>query len=133
MRLNIVLIATFVLAGLFGLGFLLLPTQMGTLYGLQTDVAGTWLARYFGLTMVGIAAVAWMLRNVQDAATQRGIAQGFLLFEVLGLLVSLWYVLSPAGTPMIWLSVAIYGLLALGYALVLLGGRAAAPAAIAPR
>lgn len=95
MRLNYVLLATFVCAGLFGLGFLLLPNQMAVLYGVQTDAVGIWLARYFGLTMVGIAAVAWALRGVQEARQQQQIALSYLLYEVLGLLVSLWFVLSP--------------------------------------
>lgn len=121
MRLNYVLLATFVAAGLFGLGFMLLPNQMAVLYGVQTDEIGIWLARYFGLTMVGIAAVAWVLRGVQDVQKQRQIALAYFVYEVLGLLVSLWFVLSPAGTAMIWLTVGIYGLLAVGFALVFAG------------
>ena len=135
MRLNVVLIATTVLAGLFGLGFLFLPNQMLSLYGMQTDASGIWMGRYFGLTMVGIAAVAWVLRGVQDGQLQRQIAMAFLGFELLGLLVSLWGVFSPEGTSMVWLSVVIYGLLAAGYALVVMGVGAAVstPAARARR
>ena len=133
MRLSTMLLITFVVAGLFGLGFLLLPAPMLTFYGLQTDAVGLWMARWFGVSLLGFAVVAWFLRGVHDAAAQRPIALGFLVYETLGFLVALWAVFSPAGTSMVWLSVAVYALLALGYAWVLMTRPAGSPLAPAAK
>lgn len=129
MRLNTMLLITFIVAGLFGLGFLFLPAQMLTFYGMQTDAVGLWLARFFGVSLLGFAVVAWFLRSVPDGAYDRPIALGFFVYETLGTLVALWGVFSPEGTPMLWLSVAVYGLLALGYLWVLMRRPAGSPLA----
>ena len=133
MRLSTMLLLTFVVAGLFGLGFLFLPAQMLAFYGQQTDVAGLWMGRFFGAGLVGAAAIAWFLRGLRDPADQRPVALGFLVFEALGCLTSLWAVFSPEGTPMLWLSVAVYGLLALGYLWVLMTRPAGSPLAPAAK
>jgi hypothetical protein len=107
------------LSALFGLGFLLLPLQMGALYGMETDAVGVWLGRYFGLALCGLAVVLWVARSVIDAGAQRRFAIAGLAYSALGVLVALWSVFSPAGTPMLWVTVAVYAVLAVSYALAL--------------
>lgn len=133
MRLGTVLAVAAVIALLFGLAFLLLPEQSLSIYGLETDAVGYWSLRYFGVALVGLALACWMLRSYHSVEGERTIALTFIVGQVIGLLVSLWNVLSPEGTPMHWLNVAIYGVLALMFAWVLVGTRAALPAAPASR
>lgn len=122
MRYATVHLAAAGLSALFGLGFLLLPLQMGALYGMETDAVGIWLGRYFGLALCGLAMFLWVARSVSDGDTQRRFAVAGLAYSGLGLLVALWSVFSPVGTPMLWLTVAVYVVLAVGYAVALSRG-----------
>lgn len=119
MRLNTVLLVAAIIAGLFGLGFVFLPAQVLNVYGVTTDAYGLWMARYFGVALLGIALLAWGTRGSHEVALRRSMAVMFAVTNAIGALVGLWNVLSPQGTTMIWSTVAIYALLALGFALSL--------------
>jgi hypothetical protein len=110
-----------VIALVFGLGFLLVPRPVLALYGVPTDPAIVLMSRFFGGALVQVGLVLYLIRDVSDARTQRGVIIGSFLGSVAGLVVSLtgqfWGIVNQLG----WSSVAIYALLTLGYGAFMFG------------
>jgi hypothetical protein len=110
-----------VIALVFGLGFLLVPRPVLALYGVPTDPAIVLMSRFFGVALVQVGLVLYLIRDVSDPRTQRGVIIGSFLGSVAGLVVSLtgqfWGIVNQLG----WSSVAIYALLTLGYGAFMFG------------
>jgi hypothetical protein len=121
MRLRTLLLIGGVLGLGFGLGFLLAPRQVLALYGVTDAPTVVLLARFFGATLVQAGLILYLLRDVGDPKAQRGLVLGSFLGSLAGLVVSLtgqfWGLLNALG----WSSVAIYGLLLLGYGSFIFG------------
>ena len=107
------------LAGLlalaFGIGFLFAPARVLSLYGVAADPAVVLMARFFGSALVQLGLVLYLIRDVSDPVTRRGVVIGSFLGSLAGFVVSLtaqfWGLMNSFG----WSTVAIYGLLLLGY------------------
>jgi hypothetical protein len=126
MRLRSLLLLAGVIALVFGLGFLLVPRALLPLYGVAVDPGIVLMSRFFGAALVQLGMVLYLIRDVSDIRTQRGVVIGSFLGSVAGLVVALtgqfWGVVNQLG----WSTVAIYGLLTLGYGSFMFG-RPAAP------
>jgi hypothetical protein len=125
MRLSTLLLIGGLLGLAFGLGFLLVPRPMLTLYGVPTDPSIVLMARFFGAALVQLGLVLYLIREVGDPRTQRGVVIGSFIGSVAGLVVALtgqfWGLVNQFG----WSTVAIYGLLTLGYGSIMFGRPAA--------
>ena len=121
MRLRSLLLLAGIIALAFGLAFLLAPRPMLALYGITADPATVLVARFFGAALVQLGMVLYLIRDVGDLRTQRGVVIGSFLGSVAGLVVALtgqfWGVVNQFG----WSTVAIYGLLTLGYGSFMFG------------
>jgi hypothetical protein len=104
-----------ILALVFGLAFLLAPRPTLALYDVSSEPAVVLLARFFGAALVQIGLVFYLIRDVADPRTQRGVVLGAFLGSLAGFVVALtaqfWGLVNQFG----WTTVAIYGLLLLGY------------------
>lgn len=121
MRLRTLLFVGGVLGLVFGLGFLLAPRQVLSLYGVTGDPPVVLMSRFFGATLVQVGLILYLIRDVGDLRTQRGVVLGSFLGSLAGLVVALtaqfWGLVNALG----WSSVAIYGLLLLGYGSFIFG------------
>jgi hypothetical protein len=121
MQLSKLLFIGGLLALVFGLGFLLAPRPMLTLYGVATDPSVVLMARFFGATLVQLGLVLFLIRDVGDPRTQRGVVIGSFIGSVVGLVVALtgqfWELMNQFG----WSAVAIYALLTLGFGSIMFG------------
>ncbi len=121
MRLSTLLLIGGLLGLAFGVGFLLAPRPMLTLYGVPTDPSVVLMARFFGAALVQLGLVLFLIRDVGDPRTQRGVVIGSFIGSVVGLVVALtgqfWDLVNQFG----WSTVAIYALLTLGYGSIMFG------------
>lgn len=115
MPLRTLLLIAGMLALVFGLAFLLLPRPTLALYGVTAAPEVVLLARFFGAALVQVGLVLYLIRDVPDPRTQRGVVLGSFLGSLAGLVVALtaqfWGLVNSFG----WSTVAIYGALLLGY------------------
>jgi hypothetical protein len=115
MRLGTLLRIGGILGLVFGIGFLLGPRTLLPLYGVTTDPSVVLMARFFGAALAQAGLILYLVRDVADPRTQRGLVLGSFLGSLAGLVVALtaqfWGLVNALG----WSTVAIYGLLLLGY------------------
>mgnify|MGYP001572507112 CR=1 FL=1 len=113
MKLRTVLVANSVVALLFGLGFLIFPAQVLSVYGLTTDTAGLLVGRFFGAALLGYAVLSWLFRDVGDPEARRAIVLTQFIQFGAGLVVA--FVGWTATPKFNWLNVLIYGAFAAAY------------------
>jgi hypothetical protein len=116
MKLETFLTIAAVIAIAFGLAFFVSPARVLTQYGIVANVAVVIMARFFGATLLNIGFVLFLVRHVTEPAIRRGIVRGSLIGAVIGLIVAIHGQRIGAVNALGWSSVAIYGLLTLGYA-----------------
>ena len=115
MKLNVFMAIAAVVAFLFGLSFLLMPVQTMSMYGVTLDASGEYLGRYLGSAFLGVAVLTWLARNAADNEALRAIIRGTFVLCLTGFIVALGDVFLGVGNALVWSTVAIYLLLALGY------------------
>jgi hypothetical protein len=121
MRLRTLLSIGGLLGLVFGLAFLLFPQATLRMYGVAPDPAIVLMSRFFGAALLQLGLVLYLIRDVADPRTQRGVVLGSFIGSVAGLVVALtgqfWDVINRLG----WSTVAIYGFLAVGYGSLIFG------------
>lgn len=103
----------FALAGLI---VLLAPQQFMATYGAELDEAGIGLARLYGATVLMAAVIFWLGRNSAPSEARRALVVGALIGNALAALVGILNVVSGAYNALLWVSVVIWLLFALGFA-----------------
>jgi hypothetical protein len=116
MRLPLLFLVASVLALVFGLGFLLFPSVMLPIYGVDPEPAAVLLARFFGVALVHLGVALCLMREVRDPTAQRGLLLAGVVGSAAGIAVGLMGVLGGVVNATGWSTVAIYALLLLGYA-----------------
>jgi len=125
MRLSTFLAAAGCLGIGFGLAFLLAPGATLAPYGVGTDPAGLQMSRFFGAALLQAGLVLLLSRNVTEPSTRRGIVLGGFLGSIAGLAIAVGGQLATLANGLGWSTVAIYGLLLLGYGSFLFSKKAA--------
>lgn len=103
----------FIVALLFGLGFLLLPVAVGSFFGL--NVQEPEIYRLLGGAMLGFGVSSWLSYQATDWESVRIVVGMELVWTILGTLVML-YALLFAGFPALgWLNALIFAAFAIAF------------------
>jgi len=103
----------FIVALLFGLGFLLIPVAVGNIYGLNVQEPETY--RLLGAAMLGFAVSSWFAYQATSWESVRIVVIMELVWTILGTLVML-YALLIAGFPVLgWLNAVILAAFAIAF------------------
>jgi hypothetical protein len=105
-----------VIAGLFGLAFIFAPAQLLAQYGLAIDSAFGLVGQLFGTALIGYAIITWLCRTAGDSAARRAVVLALFITNGLGGVLALIAQLKGLINPLGWSTVAIYLLLAIGFA-----------------
>jgi hypothetical protein len=91
MRLRTFLIVDAVIASVFGLVLLLIPTLLGALYGISLNPGGTMVGQLFGTALLGFGVINWLMRNSTEGHAVRAVLLGNFISDVLGFMVGVLY------------------------------------------
>jgi hypothetical protein len=105
--------AAFALAGLMTI---LAPQQFMAAYGVQLNEPGVGLARLYGATVLMAAVIFWLARTVPPSEGRRALVIGAIIGNVLAALVGIFNVMSGTYNAVLWVSVVLWLLFALGFA-----------------
>jgi hypothetical protein len=118
MKLSSLLVVAAVIGAAFGVAFVVASGPLLSVYGITLDKAGTLVAQLFGALLIGLAVLNWFARNVTDPGGRQAVVYGNLVGDVIGFVVILIGQLAGIANAVGWSSVAIYLLLAIGFAYV---------------
>jgi hypothetical protein len=118
MKLSTLLVVAAVIGAVFGIAFVVATGPLLSIYGITLDKAGTLVAQLFGSLLIGLATLNWFARNVTDPEARQAVVFGNLAGDVVGFVVILLGQLAGIANALGWSNVAIYLLLALGFAYV---------------
>jgi hypothetical protein len=88
-----------VIAGGYGLALLVATDPILELYGITPNPQGAYMARWFGLELLGIGLVTWLARDATTAAGGRAIARALAVTDTIGVGLALWGPWSAPSTP----------------------------------
>jgi FtsH-binding integral membrane protein len=115
MKLRTLMVINTILAAVFGIGFVLAPGQVASLYGNDPTPILNFTAQLFGGTLIAFAVLTWSARNDTDSDSRRAIIFALLVGTVIGFIVSLIAQLGRVVNALGWSTVAIYLFLAIGF------------------
>jgi hypothetical protein len=115
MKLRTFLTIVAVIALLYALGLILMPAFMATTYGLGTSASEILLGRFFGVEMLVVGLITWLAKDLTGASV-RPIIIGSLIGDIVGAFFALMATLNGVMNSVGWSAVAIYLLIALGFA-----------------
>ncbi len=115
MKIRTLMIVNAIVAGLFGIGFVLVPGQVLSQYGITTDAAFVLVGQLLGAAFIGFAVLTWAARNSTDSEARRAILLALFVGDAIGFIVALIAQLGGIVNALGWSTVAIYLLLAIGW------------------
>ena len=118
MSLKNLLMFAAVIGAAFGVAFVVASGPLLAIYGITLDKAGTLVAQLFGALLIGVAVLNWFARNVTNPEARQAVVVGNLTGDVVGFVVILIGQLAGIANALGWANVAIYLLLASGFAYV---------------
>jgi NAD/NADP transhydrogenase beta subunit len=116
MKLSNLMIINAIVALVYGIAFVLVPTTVLGLYGMTQGTSEALAGQFFGVTLIAIGLLTWFARKVTDSDAQRAIILSLLISDVIGVIVAVMGTVSGVMNSFGWSAVVIYLLLALGYA-----------------
>jgi hypothetical protein len=118
MKLSNLLIVAAVIAAVFGVAFVVAPGPLAAIYGITLDRAGMLVGQLFGAVLIGFAVLNWFARDVTDPNARQAVVLANLTGDAVGFVVILIGQLGGIANALGWSNVAIYLLLALGFAYI---------------
>ena len=104
-----------ILLFLFGLGFLLVPAGMLSVYDTSTNSTGLLTARVFGIGNIQLSIIMWTSRNDVGSKILKTLVLLLFLGNALAFMLALQAQISGVFNVLGWTNVALYLLFAFGY------------------
>ena len=107
-----------VVAFIFALGFMLMPTQLISFYNVTLNEGGILISRLFGAALLGFGLLNWSARDFGGGEAQQAILTANLAADAVGFIFSLLGQLGgvPGVNALGWSTVLIYLILTAGFA-----------------
>jgi hypothetical protein len=103
------MLAKGIVVAIFGVGFVLIPSFLASIYGMSLDAAGTLMARLFGAAFICESIVLFFAKG--GAMTEkpvRGLVTGVVVSNAIGFIVTLLATLAGVWNMFGWLPVILY-------------------------
>ncbi|MFC2083554.1 hypothetical protein ACFLS9_00710 [Bacteroidota bacterium] len=115
MKIKTLFIINAVIAIVFGVVFVIIPAQVYSLYGVESNSQLSYMGQLFGVALIGFGLLTWNVRNAADSDARRTIIFALLISYSIGFVVVLIGQLNDVVNELGWSTVAIYCLLAIGF------------------
>ena len=78
----------------FGIGFIIFPGYLLSIFGVKLGAGGLFTAREYGATLWGNFMLTWFARNAEPSKTRWAITLAMFVYNMIGFLVTLINTLS---------------------------------------
>jgi hypothetical protein len=99
----------------FAIILIAIPDRLFDLMGANLEGAGMFAARVYGASLAGNMMLAWYARNLEDSVARRAIILDLLVYDAIGLVVNLYYVLNGTLNWLGWGTVFVYLFITAGF------------------
>jgi hypothetical protein len=123
MKLNSFLMVATIVAAVFGIAFLLAPSQLVAMYGVTLTPSTEVIGRIAGSVILGFAIVFWAARNENAAETFKAVLVAGFIANGLDCLILLHATITGLVNGLGWLQVLINGALSAGFGYFAFGKR----------
>lgn len=110
----------------FGVFLLVAPSSLFGLLGAALNAGGMFTAREYGAAMIGTLLLTWFAKDVKASDARGAILLDLLVYDAIGVVVTLLVVLSGVLNVLGWGIVAVYLFFAVGSGYLLLNGKRSA-------
>jgi hypothetical protein len=124
MTFRALLVTKAVVCLLFGLFLLAAPGVLFGLLGGNLSSAGMFAAREYGAAMIGTLLLMWFAKNVAAIDARRAILLNLLVYDAIGVIITVAAIISKTLNALGWGVVAVYLLFTVWSGIVLLAGGA---------
>jgi hypothetical protein len=97
-----------VLGLIHGIGFVLVPEQVASGYGMATSPSSVLTARLFGGALLAWGAIIWFAKDFRDEAAVRGVLIATVIADIVSLVVVVMGTLSGTMNALGWFAALIY-------------------------
>jgi hypothetical protein len=92
----------------FGPLLLFLPAWLLNLLGMEFSSGAALTSREYGAAMIGILLMTWMARNAEESLARRAIIWNLYVYDAIGLVATLIFLLKGMMNPLGWGIAAVY-------------------------
>lgn len=110
----------------FGLLLLILPVGLYQFMGASLTGGGVFAAREYGAALIGTLLLTWFARNAGESEARRAIILDLFIYDLLGFVITTYYVLTGLMNWMGWGVVAVYLFFTIGYGYFWFAGKSPA-------
>lgn len=114
MSLDTVVLIQGVLFLAYGIGFVLSPPAVLSLYGKKLEPLGVVMCRYLGGSLIGIGLTCFLLRGAAAGPVLNAVILAFFVADAVSFAVSLTAQFGALNSPLHWANVTLWLLLTLG-------------------
>jgi hypothetical protein len=114
MTFRMLLIIKAVVCLAFGVYLLVAPASLFGLLGASLSGAGPFAAREYGAAMIGILLLAWFARDVQARDARVAILLGLLVYDGIGVIITVLAVLTGVLNALGWSIALVYAFFTVG-------------------
>jgi len=115
MKLGTLFTINAIIAVLFGLALVFIPTPMMSLYGVTLNDGGLFSTRIMGAAYLGIAIISWLVRNSPSSSDIRAIVLAFFVTDTISFIIGVIYKLQGVSNALGWTNVLLFLLMGLGF------------------
>ncbi len=108
---------------IFGLCLLLIPTVLFNLLGTALNDGGTFTAREYGAALIGTLLLTWFAKDVKAADARGAILLDLLIYDLIGVIITVSVVLSGVLNVLGWAIVVVYLFFSVGSGYLLIKER----------
>ncbi len=116
MKLSSLMSVNAVVAGLFGIAFVAAPARLLAIYGVTVDAPFALVAQLFGAALLGYSLLTWTVRNASPSDARGAIVLALFVSDAIAFIIALIAQVRHVVNQVGWSTVAIYLVLALGFA-----------------
>lgn len=99
----------------FGPILLFFPGPLLKLLGAAFCVGAAFTAREYGAALIGNLLLTWFARNAEPSKVRQAIALALCVYDAIGFLVTLYFILSGLLNPLAWAIAAVYLFFAIAF------------------
>lgn len=115
MKLKYLFIFNAVATIIFGIGSVVIPQTLVTLFGSTLNPAGVLMMQYGGVWLIGLGLLAWLVRNAAESEARKAVILAFMVCYGIAFIVALLAQLNAVLNAFGWGTVGLNLVLALGY------------------